>query len=51
MNFIFISEVKPGLKWNEFSNEVLKATLLKQEIGINSRARQTITSLLVFVYI
>ena len=34
--------------WNEFSNEELKATLLKEEIGIYSRARQTITSLLVF---
>ena len=45
MNFIFISEVSRG---KIGMNEVLKATLLKKEIGIYSRVRPTITSLLVF---
>ena len=46
INFIFIYEVS-RLKWSEFLNEVLKVTLLKMEIGIYSRARPTIYSLLV----
>ena len=47
MNFIFIAEVRRGLKWNAFSNNVLKAILLQMGIGIYSRARPITTSLLV----
>ena len=45
MNFIFIFEVirrKPSLKLNEILNQV-------SEIGIYSRTRTNITSLLVFI--
>ena len=52
MNFIFTSEDSrrlPSLEPNEILNEFyLKATLIKEEIGIYSQARLTITSLLAF---
>ena len=51
INFNFISEVSltyPRLGPNEILNEVLlKATLIKKDIAIYSRAQTTITSLLV----
>ena len=51
INFIIISDVsrsQPRLEANEILNEVLlKDTLIEKEMGIHSRARPTITSLVV----
>ena len=53
MNFILISEVIRSylmLKPNEISNElILKATLIKEEIGTYSWARPTFRSIMVFL--